>query len=607
MAETATAETQDVPATDSTPKVDESKDVPAGDSTPKTDSPPPPNDPTKKTATSPDDDGDLEGWSSVGLAGPEGKRGLTRAVGIYYAGVYNDPNNPSDNPGHGVRGSLELQKQIDAFPQDLSVADAKHLWETVFLPKLGQMKIKQVEGDYDTRGKALLDQIYAPLGHGSTKPTWDQIPKNERIAAAAYAVVSALRGHGAQALEGLVRPLTLQEQENVKKEQEKDQNEQLRRQGLVEQFNVLMGNKKAEVSQLELTQRENAAQRIADGRNAEAEKKLTLAQQKQQDLTSNRAKARWAKSKDNTAIDDTQKLSDLHDYEGEMQEITGDPNWKAPKSDYDAASKKSTQQEARESRIKFTKDRDDRFVAESKSDIQYHNERADNMKKQGLIDDQKLSDMKERAKNLVPWIEKNARAHYTTQMLDIDKLQNEKLHGWVRSKPPPDSTILTDANGRQITDSSGHPIGTFGQARSKLTDMEGLVTHQAKKLQDDIIFSGASKEFAESLKGSVRELFDHGMSASQVKEQITGMVQGVEMGMGKIDPTFIDRAVAIGQQSFQNDQLREKLGSAQQEKVHQGGGGRQYTPEQMQTQHDLYLKAGGTEAGFKAWAASHGG
>jgi len=441
----------------------------------------------------------------------------------------------------------DLQKKIDSFPENLHVADAQNVWKEVFVPQLDQLNIKKVQDDYDTRGKALLDQIYAPLGHGDTKPRWDQIPKDERIAAAAYAAVSALTGHGARGLQALARPLTIQEQENVKKEQEAQQNEEMRRQGLVEQFKVLMGDKTAAIAELNLSQREKAA------RDA-AEKKMTFEEKKQTDLNVNRAEQRMEQYRKGD-LDQADRPGALAQYTAEMQQATGNAQWKPTAQDEAWAKNKSSKEQARDALTTQRKKNEERKEALAKPTLDWATARAAKM---GV--DKDISDY--RLKNILPHMDQNLQEHYAKQVLDVAKLNDAEIHGWVKNSAG--GTLLKDAHGNLILDSGGRPIKTVAEARAKVADIDSLLRQQSQELAQDMLRDGFDQQTAAEVQGQIRDGIRQGKSAKEIEGSIhLGLEHGLFFPLAQ-------RAIAIEKMRFDNQALRAKLGEAQAEPA--GGG-----------------------------------
>lgn len=330
----------------------------------------------------------------------------------------------SDNPGLYVRQKFDIDKKIDGFGQNLTLEDAGHVWENVFAPSFDGLKVKSVQDDYDARGKALLDQIYAPTQHGSTRPMWDQIPKNERIAAAAYAAVQALTGHGDRAIMALARPLTEVEQENVKREAEAQANEKLRRQGIVEEFNVLMGNKKFDVASLEQRQREgaladrqerslDASQRRQDESFKQQQK---LLDDRQLDANIKATHARWSTAS-NAAKGVAGRRKALADYESQMSELTGRP-WKAPAEDQAFVEAETPQEKQIASRLltmKQTRDEREKMfepklkLLVSRGDISEYN-----------------------LKHILPHVDELRQGQIAESLLRASKMRFQRDHGgWV--------------------------------------------------------------------------------------------------------------------------------------------------------------------------------
>jgi hypothetical protein len=385
----------------------------------------------------------------------------------------------------GVKRSLEFNKQMDTM-QDFDQATASDMIRHID-SEYDTHQVEDVTAKYDDLGTKLLDQAYAPMGYGDTKPHLSQIPKTEQYAAAAFALVTALtggRGAGARAIEALARPLSLQEQENVKKQQQGLENENLRRDGLLQQFKMLMGDKSSAVSQLELTQREGAAQRHQDAQIAEAERN-------QKATAINQAHARWAHSRDGGSDGgaNSPKMAALGDYEEEMRVATGDEKWKASKADYDAANAKSTQQLGREQRTKDARDLDKIRMDQAAPALKHLN--------------LQNATLEYRYKNILPWVALGDQERYLKESLEVDKLRYEKGRGWITAKGT-----------------------TLAGARAALDSLTKLDAKAEDGMWDAAISRGMDPNDPqqvtrfEKMKADVHEMISAGMTPKQVEERM---------------------------------------------------------------------------------------
>lgn len=454
----------------------------------------------------------------------------------------------SNNPGLYVRQKFDIDKRIDGFGANLTLEDANHVWQNVFSPQFDGLKVRSIQDDYDSRGKALLDQIYAPVGHGDTKPTWDQIPKNERIAAAAYATVSALMGRGANALSALARPLTDQEQENVKKEAQAQQNEQIRRQGLVEQFKVLMGDKTQAVAAMEQRQREDAL----DNRQDDRLRNQNLLQDKRETEQNQRTLRTQFDTDMRSLKGPDQRLARVDQFEKDMSNLTGS-QFKVEPSIRTSASQLTEPEKQAQARTQYIKDRDDQFKKLAQPNL----EKAMNQARKSGIDADAAA---YRLNNVLPWIAQNDQAHYAKQMLDIDRLTNAKLNGWVTNAKG--STILKDASGKDILDAGGRPIRTVAEARAKVSDIDALLHQQTSELGQDLLRAGMDQQGAANLQGIIRDGLRQGKSVGEIEKAFASLPF-----VGEVGKDIISRAVAIEKMRADNQALRTKLGEAQAEPV----------------------------------------